>query len=34
MEKHNLSQALEKCQLGEVIGSKDEKLDTPGWFDF
>ncbi|KAL5218368.1 hypothetical protein ABZP36_019052 [Zizania latifolia] len=27
-------EALEKCQLGEVIRSKEEKLDSPGLFSF
>jgi ABC-type multidrug transport system fused ATPase/permease subunit len=30
LKEHNLLQALEKCQLGEVIRSKEEKLDSPG----
>lgn len=32
MEGPFFFQALEKCQLGEVIRSKDEKLDSPGLF--
>jgi ABC-type multidrug transport system fused ATPase/permease subunit len=32
MEENTSFQALEKCQLGEVIRSKEEKLDSPGLF--